>query len=133
MSSWRTIVPPGNALANLTATYAGGQVFPINTISYLCQNSQWINLHCIGALAASDAQELVEGVERMEILYGVDTDAEETANYGTANYYVKADALYVAAMQQLTAANWAKVVSVRISLLVATIDDNLTAQPAVSF
>ena len=62
----------------------------------------------------------------MEILYGVDTDTVGYSDYGTANYYVTAD--------QVNTADWAKnVVSVRISLLVATIDDILTAQPVASF
>ena len=51
----------------------------------------------------------MEGVESMEILYGVDTDGDDAANY-----YVTADAV----------ADWAQVVSVRVSLLVATIDNN---------
>ncbi len=57
---------------------------------------------------------LIEGIEDMQILYGVDNDAD-----GAANYYVVAN--NVASMQQ--------VVSVRISLLVSTLDDYLTTQP----
>ena len=57
---------------------------------------------------------LIEGIEDMQILYGVDNDAD-----GAANYYVAAN--NVASMQQ--------VVSVRISLLVSTLDDYLTTQP----
>jgi type IV pilus assembly protein PilW len=105
---------------DLIDTYAGGQVRLINTISYFVrtENGQPSLYRRIGA---NNAQELVEGVEGMEIFYGVDTDAE-----GTANYYVRAN--------QVNAADWARnVVSVRISLLVATIDNNLTAQPAGSF
>jgi type IV pilus assembly protein PilW len=59
---------------------------------------------------------LVEGIENMQILYGVDTDATPD---GTPNYYVSAN----------TVPNMAKVVSIRISLLAATLDDNLAAQP----
>ena len=127
-----TVVKPGNALANLPPTNVVSQVFPINTTSYYVRtaNGQPSLYRRIGS---KDAEELVEGVESMEILYGVDTDVKDTSNYGTADYYVKADALYVASDAAATAANWAKVVSVRISLLMTTIDDNLTAQPAASF
>lgn len=58
--------------------------------------------------------ELVEGIEDMQILYGVDTDTD-----GTANYYVSAN----------NVVNMAQVISIRISLLAATLDDNLAAQP----
>ena len=48
----------------------------------------------------------------MEILYGVDTDNDDAANF-----YVQ---------PPMHVPDWAQVVSVRISLLVATIDNNLT-------
>ena len=123
------IVPPGNALAKLPSTDVVSQVFPINTTSYYVRTA---NGHpsLYRRIGTQDAQELVEGVESMEILYGVDTDVKDTPNYGTADYYAKADALYVAGDAATTAANWAKVVSVRISLLMTTIDDNLAAQTA---
>jgi type IV pilus assembly protein PilW len=57
---------------------------------------------------------LVEGIQDMQILYGVDTDSDKTANY-----YVPAD----------PALNWPNVVSIHISLLATTLDDKLTAQP----
>lgn len=52
-------------------------------------------------------QELVEGVDNMQILYGEDTDAAGSANSGLPNRYVTA--------AQVT--NWDNVVSVRLSLL----------------
>lgn len=130
--------PPGNRTNDLSTPYLGGQVRQINTISYFIRTTpakidpatltptDQISLY--RRVGANDAQELVEGVERMEILYGVDTDVIDTPNYGSANYYVKADTLYVAGDPVATAANWAKVVSVRISLLVATVDE-IAAQP----
>jgi len=61
-----------------------------------------------------NTDDLIEGIENIQILYGVDTDSDKTANY-----YVPAD----------PALNWPSVVSVRISLLAVTLDDNLTTQP----
>ena len=56
--------------------------------------------------------ELVEGVEDMQIMYGVDTNADRAADvYQTA----------------AAVANWEQVVSARISLLMASPDDNITA------
>jgi hypothetical protein len=67
---------------------------------------------------SASAQERVEGVERMQVLYGIDTDT--TANY-VPNYY--ADAGTVAT------ADWNKVVSVRVTLLLVSIDNGLTDAP----
>lgn len=59
-------------------------------------------------------QELLEGVERMEILYGVDTDAD-----GVPNSYLAAGAAGLT-----STANWNTVVSVKVSILVRTINQN---------
>jgi type IV pilus assembly protein PilW len=59
-------------------------------------------------------QELIEGVERMEILYGVDTDADSVPDS-----YLAAGAAGLT-----TAANWSNVISVRIAILVRTINEN---------
>ncbi len=61
---------------------------------------------------AAAAQELVEGIENMQILYGVDTDAIHDG----ANYYVAAD----------PALDWPNVVSVRITLTASTINGRIT-------
>ncbi len=60
------------------------------------------------------AQELVEGVEDMQILYGVDTDNDQFPNQ-----YVSADGV----------GDWEDVVAVRISLLMRSIDDFITEAP----
>ncbi len=60
---------------------------------------------------------LIEGIQNMQILYGVDSDGD-----GAANYFVAANPAWIAT-------DWIKVISVRISLLVATLDDNLITQP----
>ncbi len=60
---------------------------------------------------ALQAQELVDGVENMRVFYGEDTDV--TAD-GAANIYQAANAV----------ADWSRVVSVRIGLLVRTPDES---------
>tara|TARA_R110002111_G_scaffold8723_3_gene31413 strand:- start:1612 stop:2655 length:1044 start_codon:yes stop_codon:yes gene_type:complete len=59
-------------------------------------------------------QELIEGIENMQVLYGEDTD-----NDNTPNYYVPAGTA------GLTMEN---VVSVRVSLLTTTLEDNVATQ-----
>ena len=61
---------------------------------------------------------LIDGIQNMQILYGIDSDGDYAANY-----YVAAPALAP------LSPDWNKVVSIRISLLVVTLDDNLTPQP----
>ena len=61
---------------------------------------------------AETPQELFEGVESMQILYGVDTDAD-----GAPNSYVRAGDAPLD-----VAANWNSVVSVRVAIIVRTID-----------
>jgi len=57
---------------------------------------------------------LIDGIQDMQILYGVDNDGDRAANY-----YVVAN----------NVANMNQVVSVRISLLVVTLDNYLATQP----
>ncbi len=74
------------------------------------------NLRRVTGPSSGANADIVEGIENMQIVYGVDTDADETANY------------YVAANTPATwvAADWAKVVSIRITITARTLDDNLT-------
>lgn len=87
----------------------------VSTIAYSVQNGAGGQPALFKKNDTSAAQELVEGIENMQILYGVDTDTPHDG----ANYYVPAD----------PAPNWSNVVSIRISLLAVSLDDNLTSQP----
>ncbi|MDG2272911.1 MAG: PilW family protein, partial [Halioglobus sp.] len=68
------------------------------------------------ASACENGDELLEGIEDMQILYGEDTDAD-----GTANRYV---AINEGELQKN------RIVSVRISLLMRSINNNLTTEPS---
>lgn len=101
---------PGNLSADLGDNFGGGW---INTYSahtfYIRQGSSAPSLY--QKVLDNSAQELIEGVERMEILYGVDTNQNYAVDeYRTAN----------------TVGNWANVISVRISLLMVSLENNLT-------
>lgn len=60
------------------------------------------------------AEELVEGVENMQILYGLDSDGD-----GKTDQFVRANDVL----------DWDRVASVRISLLLQSIEDHLTTAP----
>lgn len=109
------IISHGGVLAN---SYPTGEVFPIATTSYYVKGSSLYR-----KVGGNAAQELIEQIENMQILYGEDTDMNVATGVSpdyAANYYVTADQVV----------NPRRVVSVRINLLVASPDDNVTAEKA---
>ena len=99
---------------------------------------------------AVSTNERVEGIETMQILYGVDTDpiedtnsngvldaGEDTNGNGVldpdyiANSYVDASKIPIRTVPTVPTVpiDWARVVSVRITLLAVTPDNNLTDAP----
>ena len=106
---------PGNTSKNLVRRYAAGtQVFKVRTTTYFIRNSAnntgpalWRRS---GDVAA--AQELAEGVENLQVRYGVDTDGNQTADeYRTAN--------------NVGATEWANVVSLQVAILVTGVTDRV--------
>lgn len=75
-----------------------------------------------GGNAATTAEELVEGVEDMQIRYGVDTSSPATCSQsdGTVDTYVTASAVTATAPCATDEDDWKKVLSVRVSLLMRT-------------
>ena len=109
-----------NILSNLRAYAAGARVYKARQTIFLIQDDPYSGVPTLyRKVGDSDPQPLVEGIENMQILYGEDKD--ETAD-GTANRYVQwsdnADEL-----------NSDRIVSLRISLLVRSIKNNLTTEP----
>ena len=104
---------PKNDTDDLGKTYVNGLVYPMNTITYYIRANPSSQPALYRKVGKNYAEELVEGIEQMQVLYGVDTDA--TAD-GVANYYVKASSV----------TEWAKVTSVRVSVLAVSLDDNLS-------
>jgi type IV pilus assembly protein PilW len=74
----------------------------------------------------TSTQERVEGIERMQVLYGVDTDL--VPDY-VPNYYADAATVAVNAAATPPVNDWNKVVSVRVTLLLVTMDNGLTDAP----
>lgn len=69
-----------------------------------------------------NGEELVDGIEDMQVMYGVDTDAGPTPD-GIANTYVL----------QGDVANWNNVVSVRIALLAAGEPNSLDVAQSITY
>lgn len=99
---------------NTAATYYTGSSSTKTYTIIKCLNSVNVGLTNDGTTKC-----LIEGIENMQILYGVDTDGDMSPNSylstPTSGVSVKSD--------------WDKVVSINISLLAVTLDDNLTSQP----
>jgi len=97
---------PGNLTTALGKNYAGAELVKLTTTSY------YISGDSLFKRVLNDAPvELVEGVEDMQVLYGVDTNRD-----GSAEQYVTAS----------TTIDWSEVVSVRVNLLLATLESGLT-------
>ncbi|HIG65419.1 MAG TPA: prepilin-type N-terminal cleavage/methylation domain-containing protein [Methyloprofundus sp.] len=90
------------------------QIYKLAFITYSIQAGANGQPSLFKRINNADAEELVEGVEDMQILYGEDSDDD-----ALANYYVDAD----------TVVEWGRVVSVRISLLLQTLKDNIASKP----
>lgn len=106
---------PGNSRATLVDDYANGGLISraaVSTVTY------YIRAGASGIPAlwrrdgAANPQELVEGVEQMQILYGVCTGQGASRSVDPATGYVPADSV----------ANWSNVCSVRVNLLLASVN-----------
>ena len=101
---------PGNATTELGKNYEEGWINTLQTTSFYIRN----NPRGIQALyrreGNNNAEELIEGVESMQLRYGVDDDLDRSADrYLTAN----------------AVADWGDVVSVQFELLLFSLEDNL--------
>ncbi len=110
------------------------ELFALQSVSYYIRSgtggapSLWRIDNTKGVSGSTNPAELVEGVENMQILYGVDTD--QTPDY-VANYYVNATTVNSTNVNTTTGtvSAWTRVVSIRINLLTVSIDNNLTDAP----
>ncbi|WP_430230669.1 PilW family protein [Nitrosomonas communis] len=105
---------PGNYTKALGKDFTkGGELVKISTRSYFIRMAEeWPALY--RKVGTNPAEEMVRGIENMQIEYGEDLDEN-----WTVDSYRTADAV----------TNWGKVVSVRISLLMQSIEDSITSQP----
>lgn len=134
---------PGNSSVNLGsggAVYtfpAGSRIYQLNAVTYYVANNPagqpaLYRLRPTGAAATPTAEELVEGIENMQVSFGVDTDspADGAPNFvdpdGDGDPYLRGDQINTAAVPGGTAQEkWSRVVSVRVSLLMRTVENNV--------
>ncbi|MFT7413975.1 MAG: type IV pilus assembly protein PilW [Methylophagaceae bacterium] len=101
---------PGGSAHCLSKVYQDdASILRLSSMTYTIQNG-------IGGMRAlfRNGDELIEGIENMQIRYGEDANADNTADY------------FVSAATGGLDMN--QVVSIRVSLLVRSLDDNLTTQ-----
>lgn len=107
---------PGNTTKDLGKDFTGAELLKVTTRSYYIRTNDAGRPALYRKVGTADAEEVVEGVENMQIEYGEDTNGDFTTDvYRTA----------------AAVGDWKKVVSVRVNLLMQTIDDNIAgaAQP----
>jgi len=99
---------PGNWTQDLGRKFsAGAQLIRIGTVSYLIRNSARGSGPALWRVVDDQAQEVAEGVENLQVLYGDDSDGDRVPDvYRPASAFTSSDA-------------WRRVVSVRVALLVA--------------
>ena len=108
---------PGNATKDLQKRY-GPDAQIVNFVSrrYYIGNGSGNGPSLYRVHNGGAPMELIEGVEQMQILYGMDTSGDQVAD----TYVNAAD---------VGAANWINVVSVRLALLMRTSDQNNQIEP----
>jgi type IV pilus assembly protein PilW len=109
--------PPSNTTTSLGADFQRfSQVQPITSIAYyVAPNGAGTGTSLWRVLANNAPEELIPGVEAMQVRYGIDTDADRLI---TVNEYVDADEVD----------DWNQVVSVSLALLVRSAEENSQTQ-----
>jgi type IV pilus assembly protein PilW len=108
-------VGPGNASADVGVQFkTGAQIVPVDTVIYYLRASDTTrngvrNPSLWRIIGSGAPQELIEGIEAMQMLYGQDTDGDRLVNA-----YVKADAV----------TNWNNVISVTFAMLIRSVEPN---------
>lgn len=106
--------PAGHCLSKV---YLGdASIYKISTIAYSIQNGASGEPSLFRRIDSGATQELIEGIENMQVLYGEDTD-----NDSTPNYYLPAGSAGL---------NLDNVVSIRVSLVARTLNSNLLSNLA---
>lgn len=102
---------PGNATKDLGHAFAeGAQIFMPHTLIYYVSNNVAGEPSLFRKIGLSAAEELVEGVESMQLRYGIDSDEDKAADS-----YVVASGI----------TDWDQVVSVRLGLLMRSAEEVL--------
>ncbi|MFP4315872.1 MAG: PilW family protein [Desulfovibrionales bacterium] len=106
--------PPGNKSMDLGKDFTGGEITSLATTSYFVRKNTAGIPALYRRVGAGNSEELVEGVENMQILYG-----EDTNNDGDVDRYHDAAGI----------GSWDNVLSVRIGLLLMTVNEIHDVEP----
>lgn len=115
---------PGNVASSSLVTQAGGELAKLNgTMFYIgkrgnvAANPPSLFRSTLSSSAGLNAaEELIEGIESLQVLYGINADND---NRKTVDAYVTAAQV----------GDWTRVVSVRISVLVQSLEDFMLPAP----
>ena len=127
-----------NATGNLGAAYTpNSRLYRMKAVTYFVRPNDaevpsLYRMVPIGTAGTETPEELVEGVEDLQVTYGVDTDipADGVVNLVDGEGYISADDVDSASVPGANAAEkWQRVVSVRVSLLLHTAEDRLAQEP----
>lgn len=113
---------PGNSTQRLSKNYdLTATVLKFNSAQYYVGTSVSGLTTSLYRITTAGAQELVEGVENMQIRYGVVTTADRVPSaYVTANE--------VSTINGVGVTNWSNVISVRVGLLLSSIANTADGQ-----
>lgn len=119
----------GNTLShncqNCAETYRqGSEVLRVEDVQYYITENDRSEPSLFRIVDGDQPEELLEGVEDLQVFFGEDTDSD-----GIANRYVSADVINEPCSSGTNPGCWQRVPSARISLLTRTLDDNITQAP----
>lgn len=112
---------PGNATKQLGKSYEGGELLRISTKIYYIRNNPAGQPALYRREGASAAQEMVEGVQDMQVLYGVDENGDFAADRYETAAWVEANG------------RWGSVVAVNVALLLRSVEDGVVNTPQTYF
>lgn len=124
----------GNSTADLGTTYVatmGARIYPLHAATYYVDTNP-AGVPSLYRLTPSGAEELVEGVENLQVTFGVDTDATEDGEVNFINpnpYLTGAEVNSSALLGGTPTDRWQRVISVRVSLLMRTVENNVVPTP----
>jgi type IV pilus assembly protein PilW len=132
---------PGNSISNLGSGGSaismpqGSRLYRVSASSYFIDTNPagepaLYRSRPVGVNATPTAEELVEGVEDLQVAFAVDSDNNGEADFfdpdGDGDPYLTGDQVSAAgALGATPAERWERVESVRISLLIRTSEDNV--------
>jgi type IV pilus assembly protein PilW len=127
-----------NATGSLGAAYTpNSRLYRMKSVTYFVRPNDagvpsLYRMVPIGTAGTETPEELVEGVEDLQVTYGVDTDtpADGVVNLVAGEGYISADDVDSVAVPGANAEErWRRVVSVRVSLLLRTVEDRIAQEP----